>query len=133
MQNRFEVRRTALAAALSTALGLGALLASTAAHAAAWANTATQATPLKHISLIAPMLSGAPMHVTVGLNLRNKAQLDAFVAQVGKPGSPSFGKMLTPQQFLDQYAPTKAQSDAVLAYLGQAGFTNLVLSANHMS
>jgi len=73
------------------------------------------------------------MHITVGLSPRNKAQLDAFVAQMGRPGSASFGKVLTPQQFLDSYAPSKAQTDAVLSYLSQAGFSNLVLSPNHMA
>ena len=127
------VRRTALAAVLSSTVGLGALLACGAAHAGAWVNTATQATPLKSVSGIAALPASSTLNITVGLAPRNKAQLDAFVAQIGKPGSPSFGKVLTPAQFLQSYAPTQAQADAVMSYLSQAGFSKLVLSDNHMS
>jgi len=57
MSHRLEVRRAAIAAVLSTTVGLGALLASTVAHAAgAWVNTATQAMPLKNIVALPPSL-----------------------------------------------------------------------------
>jgi len=133
MSRKVEVRRGAVAAALFIAGSIGALLATTAVHASGWVNTATQATPLKNVSGIAPLLSSAPMHIAVGLSPRNKTQLDAFVAQMGKPGSASFGKVLTPQQFINTYAPSEAQTDAVLSYLSQAGFSNLVLSPNHLA
>jgi pseudomonalisin len=133
MSRHIAVRRTAMAAALSAAFSIGALLAPVAAHAAAWAPTATQATPLKNVSGITPMAASAPMHITVGLNMLNKAQLDSFIAGMGKPGSASFGKVLTPQQFLQSYAPASAQTSAVMSYLSQSGFSNLKLSDNHMS
>ena len=134
MQSTFETRRTAIAAVLSTTLGLGALLASTLAHASgAWANTATQAMPLKNIVGATAIAPAQRLHVVVGLNPRNKAQLDALVAQIGKPGSPQFGHTLTPAEFLAAYSPTADQASAVVNYLQGAGFSNIELSANRLS
>ncbi|MEW5306406.1 MAG: hypothetical protein WDW36_008872 [Sanguina aurantia] len=64
-----------------------------------------------------------PMHVAIALKLRNVAQLDAGIAA---------HQVLTPQQFADTYAPTQAQAQAVATYLGQSGFTHVVIASNRM-
>jgi subtilase family serine protease len=133
MHSLFTVRRTALAAAVGAAFCAGASFLPLAAHAAgAWASTATQAMPLKNFS-VSPLAASQQLHVVVGLNARNKAQLDVLVAQMGKPGSPMFGKTITPDQFLASYGPTADQANAVVSYLQQAGLSNIEVSGNRLT
>ena len=114
-------------------LALSVLMARPAwAGSGAWTPTATQAMPLKNIGLLEPIDPAAPLHLAVGLALRNKAQLDTFVQAAGNPGSVLFGSKLTPAQILAAYAPTTEQAQAVLDYLSEAGFTRLELSDNRL-
>ena len=133
MRGMSAVRRPMAFAMQALAVCAGLALYPHDATAAAWVNTATQALPLKNVSGLAPLSASTPMHITVGLAPRNKSQLDAFVVSVSTPGNPAFAKVLTPEQFLAQYAPTKTQTDAVMSYLTSAGFSHLSLSANHMA
>jgi len=64
-----------------------------------------------------------PMHIVVALKLQNSDQLNSLVAA---------HQTLTPAQFATNYAPTTAQAQAVATYLRQTGFTNVVISSNHM-
>lgn len=133
MHSLFNVRRTAISAVLAAAFCAGASLLPVTSHAAgAWADTATKAMPLKNFSL-SPLASSQQLHVVLGLNPRNKAQLDALVAQIGKPGSPQFGKTITPDQFLASYAPSADQANAVVGFLRNAGFSNIEVSGNRLS
>lgn len=61
--------------------------------------------------------------VTVGLELRNKALLDSFLAQVSDPASPLFGHFLTQDQFNTLFGPTADQEQAVADWLASSGFT----------
>ncbi len=133
MSRQLEVRRAAVVAALSIAGGIGALLASAEVHAEAWASTATQAMPLKNVVGTAAIAPTQRLHIVLGLNPRNKAQLDMLVAQIGKAGSPQFGHTLSPAEFLAAYSPTADQAGAVVNYLHGAGFSNIELSANRLS
>ena len=133
MSLQLEVRRGAVAAVLSAACSIGALLAPTAVHASAWVNTATQAMPLKNFSGVAPLPASQQLHIVVGLNPRNKSGLDALVAAIGNPDSPQFGQTITPDQFLASYAPTADQVNAVVSYLHSQGFNDVELSANRLS
>jgi len=133
MHKPMNVRRTAMSAVLTAAFCAGAsLLPSTAAAAGSWVGTATQAMPLKNVAA-APMAPQQELHVVVGLNARNKAQLDALVAQTGKPGSPQFGQTITPAEFLASYAPTADQANAVVGYLRNLGFSNIEVSGNRLT
>jgi subtilase family serine protease len=63
------------------------------------------------------------MDVTVTLNLRNQAQLDALVKQIHDESSPMYRKFLTKDQFAKQFAPTAADSKVVRDYLVSQGLT----------
>src|SRR5438105_325759 len=71
-------------------------------------------------------LGPAPGHfrlnLVVGLKLRRKARLDAFLADVSKPSSPTFQHFLTQRQFNARYGPTPAQEAAVKRWLRSSGF-----------
>ncbi|GLQ48202.1 hypothetical protein GCM10007862_32530 [Dyella lipolytica] len=75
--------------------------------------------------VVGPLAFSQPMHVVVTLKLRNKQQLDAYVA---KPGF----KPLTSDQFNALYAPTAEQAQAVADYLTKAGFGHVQIAANRM-
>jgi subtilase family serine protease len=63
------------------------------------------------------------MTVTVSLNLRNQAALNALTHEIQTKGSPQYRKFLTMAQFAGQFAPTAAQSLAVKNFLVSQGLT----------
>ena len=63
------------------------------------------------------------MNVTVSLNMRNQAQLQALTKQIQTKGSAQYHKFLTIAQFANQFAPTAAQSTAVKNFLTSQGLT----------
>ena len=63
------------------------------------------------------------MSLDVVLPLRDKAGLDAFVADVANPASPSFRQYLTPAQFTARFGPAQQDYDAVVQYLRRNGLT----------
>ncbi|HEX7815186.1 protease pro-enzyme activation domain-containing protein [Dyella sp.] len=135
-------------ALLPAALSLAMLTMS--AHAAdAWVNTNTHASlqnngstnvstlvmtghPTIDAAQIAPLDATRKLHVTVSLNQRNQADLQNFLHEVNMPGSASYHKYLTPQQFKAKYGPTDDQVQAVVAHLKQYGFTNIEVSPNNL-
>jgi subtilase family serine protease len=60
-------------------------------------------------------------HVLVGLDLRNRDALEAFLADVQDPSSPRYHQFLTQDQFNALYAPTPDQEEAVVQHLRGAG------------
>jgi subtilase family serine protease len=63
------------------------------------------------------------MTVTVSLNLRNQAALNALTKQIQTKGSPQYRKFLTMTQFASQFAPAAADSLAVKTFLTNQGMT----------
>src|SRR5262245_52962302 len=64
---------------------------------------------------------GRTLHISVGLALRNRAELEAFLADVQDPRSPRYRQFLTPDEFNALYAPTPAEEEAVVAHLRAHG------------
>src|SRR5215475_1074615 len=97
------------------------------AQSISWASTATKAVGPQLLNAIPQGLlsPSTPMHIAVGLKLRNQSGLLQFVQAVNDPASPVFGNWLTVDQFVASYAPTAAQVATVEAYLSSAGFTNV--------
>ncbi|MHB8603748.1 MAG: S53 family peptidase [Thermoplasmatota archaeon] len=79
---------------------------------------------------IAP--ASLPIHVVVGLDLRNAAALDSFIASASDPASPDFQHFLTEAQFDAQFAPTDAQEQRVVDWLTASGFTVSDRFPNHI-
>lgn len=131
---RFIAKRAALACALSLALGAAALAVSPLTQAAgSWVATATKSIPLPTSIVALPINPARQIHVVVGLQPRNKTQLDTLVAAVSTPGNAQYGQTITPAQFLADYAPTSANVQAVVGYLNSQGFTNIETSANNLA
>ncbi|HVT36913.1 MAG TPA: S53 family serine peptidase, partial [Nevskiaceae bacterium] len=121
-----RARMMAMAAAAS------ALIAAGPSQAAGWTHTATGVLAADATALRGEFSSGESVHIVVALAQRNVAELDSFVEEVNRPGSPAYGQFLTRGQYLERHAPTQAQVNAVVAHLRNAGFVNIEVADNRM-
>jgi len=63
------------------------------------------------------------LNLSVGLQPRNQAELNALLSNQSDPHSPLYHRYLTPQQFADEFGPTAQQQQQVVDYLHQQGFS----------
>lgn len=68
-----------------------------------------------------PTDGGGPVSVRIGLAGRDPAGLEAFARDVSTPGSPQYGRYLTPDQARARFGPTDAQVATLRRWLGAAG------------
>ncbi|GAA2035126.1 S53 family peptidase [Catenulispora yoronensis] len=61
--------------------------------------------------------------VRIGLAGRDPAGLEAFARAVSTPGSPEYGRFLTPEQARARFGATDTQVSAVRRWLGRAGMS----------
>ncbi|KWF25507.1 protease pro-enzyme activation domain-containing protein [Burkholderia ubonensis] len=115
------------------------VLAAGAAHGATdWVDTHTKAFltgPQLMARSAAPSLelaAGETTNVVVSLKLRNAAQLKQLARDVNRPGSAQYGKFLTHDQFLANYAPTDAQVKSVVDHLRKSGFVDIEVAPNRL-
>ncbi len=71
-----------------------------------------------------------PMHLVIALKLRNRAQLDRFLANAQQKGTAVAQRSMSAGDFVAQFAPTRAQAQVVVDYLTKAGFTNIEIAPN---
>jgi kumamolisin len=130
-------RTLALAAAIAVlpltavSLGVSTAQAATAPHATprvALPNTVNPA--VAHSEKKGDVPAEQQISVAVSLKLRNADALDRFLTAVTTPGSPQFGKYLTPEQFSAQFGPAQQDVEKVKAYLTAQGLTVGEVSAN---
>ncbi|MGH8541379.1 MAG: protease pro-enzyme activation domain-containing protein, partial [Stenotrophobium sp.] len=95
--------------------------------AGTWAATATQGVIPKNGILLGPLSADTPMHIGLGLRLRNIDQLKQQIFAVNTPGSPAYGQYLTSDQFIATYAPDPDRVQVVVNYLAAQGFRNISL------
>ncbi len=81
---------------------------------------------------LGPVPASFPVDVTVGLDLRDHAGLDAFLLSASDPASPDFQRWLTQDEFNARFGPTPEQEAAVVAWLSGAGFTVTQTHANRL-
>jgi len=115
----------ALAMTISLALAAAAVMSARASDVPASLGAAVASTTALHPGDVftGVLPHTQPMHIVVALKLQNSDQLNSLVAA---------HQTLTPAQFSANYAPTTAQAQAVATYLRQTGFTNVVISPNHL-
>ena len=123
-----SVRR--YAGAVSRTL-LGAALFATAVAAQAGRAFPDQNTPAPvDAGAMALARGAAPVSATVVLKLRNVDELQALAKALHTPGSPQFGKFLTPAQFHARFDPSPEVVHAAVAHLLQAGLAARVEAGN---
>jgi len=124
MLNRFRLK------ALTAAIGMAAAASLCAAPVTGAATNSVALHIVRHATrlhtgdkVLGALSQSQPMNIAVSLKLRNKAELDAFVANPHHPN-------LTPAQFLAKYAPTQANAKAVANFLKKEGFTDVRIAPN---
>jgi subtilase family serine protease len=73
-----------------------------------------------------------PLTLNVGLAAHDSAALDALIAAVSDPTSPSYGHYLTPAQYMVRFAPTDADVAAVRVWAAAAGLQVGAVSPDHL-
>ncbi|MGH8313326.1 MAG: protease pro-enzyme activation domain-containing protein, partial [Gammaproteobacteria bacterium] len=115
-------------------LGCLSFAAARAQDGSGWVPTATQGITVANFTMpaqpIGPLPDATPMHILVGLQPQNSAQLDSAILAANTPGNPAYGRFLTPAEFAATYSPTQDQVQAVETYLGNMGFTNISAASN---
>ena len=134
-RSRNILRRTALSAAAVIAFGgialAGADQALSAQPVASMATTATHATQLQSGDAINGMVPfSQPIHIEVSLKLRNTSELNGFIQAAAQPNATQ--RTMPAEQFLAQHSPTAEQAQAVVDYLTQSGFHNIVVAPNRL-
>jgi len=126
------------AVALAAAMALGTL--STSAMALVGSTTPVASPTLAGVKMAAdPRIvdmgladASATQRFTLSLAVRNQAALDAAVAAVGDPTSPSFRKFITPAQFAAAYGQPASAVAQVTSFLRAQGFTVDDVAANNL-
>ena len=72
------------------------------------------------------------LHLAIGLSLRNKEALTNLLQQIYDPTSPNYHKYLTPEQFTEQFGPTKQDYEAVIAFAKANHLTATTTHPNRM-
>jgi pseudomonalisin len=117
-------------AAVLLAAGLGA--AGAAQADVSWSSTATLAATLTGAMPLGPLDDATPLHVVVGLTMRDQAGALSLLKAQSTSGSPAFHQFVTPQQFTANYAATTESAVAVEQYLLSQGFTHVSLASNRL-
>jgi subtilase family serine protease len=81
---------------------------------------------------VAPVQTEQSIRFGLTLPLRNRAALEARLQEQRDPSTPHCHQYLTAQQFLQQYGPTQADYDSVVAFAKSQGFTVTRTYANRL-
>src|SRR5262249_6229437 len=73
-----------------------------------------------------------PLQIVVGLDLRNRAALEAFIADVSNPASPNFQHFLSQDEFNALYGPMPEEEQRVVEWLTASGFQVTERVANRL-
>jgi hypothetical protein len=134
-----RISRKALAAVISGALVLGLVIMSGLAISGrlAGASGGRRTIPghlipsLRQAQAKHATDSSFVLNLSIGLTLRNDGQLNALIAAQGDKHSPLYHHYLTPEQFKQQFSPTQANVDTVVAFLRSQGLTVQSVSPNN--
>lgn len=117
-----NVKRLSACSALLAAVGFSTAIAAPSQGTM----VVSPATPLSSGDVTTgPLALTQPLHVVIGLRLRNKSELDAFLA------NPRHA-ILTPTQFIARYSPASTEAQAVEAFLSRSGFHNVTIASNRL-
>lgn len=118
----------------TTVLLLSAMILVSALPLAAGEDDATAAPPgfverpdslspsAKQVKDVGPVPADMLFKIAIGLHLRDRAGLDAFLARTSDPTSSDDRRFLTEDEFNSRYGPTSAQEQRVIEWLTDSGF-----------
>ncbi len=133
MQKRFHHNMRYVRLGMAFALGVLTLNQTSPVHAQTpWASINTRAHPTGKAVFREYLSENESLDVVVALKLRNRELLDYHVRALTRPSDPEFGRWLSHEQILSDYAPLPERAQAVADYLIQAGFTNVRIEPNRL-
>jgi subtilase family serine protease len=92
-----------------------------------------QAVPLvKQARLLQAATTNQQLNLSIGLQLRNQADLDSLLNAIYDPQSLQYHQFLTPEQFNQSFAPTSDQVQQVVAFLQSQGLTITSIAPNNL-
>ncbi len=92
-----------------------------------------QTVPLvSHAQLVGEASAQQQLNLSIGLQLRNRQELQILLREMYNPHSPSYHHFLSPQQFVDEFGPTVAQQQQVIDYLQEQGLKITNISSNRL-
>src|SRR5213078_4936872 len=72
------------------------------------------------------------LNLSIGLKIRNQADLDSLLQAMYDPQSAQYHQYLTPDQFNQLFAPTSDQVQQVEAFLQGQGLTVTSIASNNL-
>ncbi|MBV9648205.1 MAG: hypothetical protein JO043_12120, partial [Candidatus Eremiobacteraeota bacterium] len=99
---------------------------------AGWAATSTRAIVPLHAVDLGRIPGGTPLHIVVGLRMRDRAGADALLRRQHMRGDVLYHHILTPAEFAGRFNATGTQVDAVARYLDSHGFSNVQAPPNNL-
>jgi len=88
--------------------------------------------PFTNATMVGPLDAATNLDLAIALPWRNAAALSKLLQAVTDPGSPQFRHYLTPAQFAEQFGPTQADYDALVAFAEVNGLTVTATHPNRM-
>lgn len=96
-----------------------------------WAATGTHAIALKSFPT-GKIPATTQLHVVVGLRMRDGEGAAKILRAQHTPGSAFFHRWMTPQQFTEQFNPSRGQANSVAEYLRREGFRRVSIEPNNL-
>src|SRR5437773_1635507 len=126
-------RRALLTCALTLTPTLGALPSASAAPPGETVPLPGHLPPiLKSAQPVARVQAGETINLALTLPLRNQAALNDLIHRLYDPNDPLYGQYLTPAEFVQRFAPTQADYNAVIAFAQAQGLTVIGTQANRL-
>jgi subtilase family serine protease len=92
-----------------------------------------QTVPLvSHAHLMGEANAQQQLNLSIGLQLRNRQELQTLLREMYTPHSPGYHHFLSAQQFVDEFGPTAEQQQQVIDYLQQQALSITHISSNHL-
>jgi hypothetical protein len=128
----FKFRRLWGARGVSLALFFSAICPGNAAGTRVLPGHVPPAIARYNLQPIGQLPATKSLQLAIGLPLRNGAALDALLQQLYDPGSTSYHKFLTLEQFTEQFGPTEQDYQSVVDFVQRNGLTVAGTSANRL-
>ena len=87
---------------------------------------------VQHAQLLQATDPSQQLNLSIGLQLRNEADLDSLLSAIYNPNSPQYDNYLTPDQFNTLFAPTSEQVQQVVSYLQSQSLTVTSIAPNNL-
>jgi subtilase family serine protease len=101
--------------------------------ACSWLALTGTSTAFEKAALGSPVATGQVIKFNIYLPVRDRAAVDALIAELQTPGSPAYHKWLTPAQYNEHFGPSQTLVSAITRELGAYGLQVNQVHAHSLS